>query len=68
MSSSSRFTRLGVRGFSNQTSPPRMSRFPGALLEADEKDLDAVEAHPIKRLDVKVLVRIGGKCRGELGS
>ena len=31
------------------------------LVEADEVDLDAVEARLMKRLEVKVLARIGGK-------
>ena len=37
------------------------------LVEAEEKDLDAVEAHLGKRLEVKVLARIGGKSSGEAG-
>ena len=31
------------------------------MVEADEKVLDAVEAHLTKRLEVKVLARIGGE-------
>ena len=37
------------------------------LVEADEVDLDAVEAHLVKRLEVKVLARLGGKQSGEIG-
>ena len=37
------------------------------LVEADEVDLDAVEAHLTKRLEVKVLARIGGRQSGEVG-
>ena len=37
------------------------------LVEADEEDLDAVEAHLMKRLEVKVLAQIGGKSPGEAG-
>ena len=33
----------------------------GPPAEVDEVDLDAVEAHLMKRLQVKVLARIGGK-------
>ena len=36
------------------------------LVEADDVDLDAVEAH-LKRLAVKVLARVGGKHSGEAG-
>ena len=36
------------------------------LVEADEEDLDAVEARLMKRLEVKVLVWIGGKRSGEV--
>ena len=35
------------------------------LVEADEVDLDAVEAHLKKRLEVKVLARISGKHSGD---
>ena len=35
------------------------------LVEGDEVDLDAVEAHLMKRLEVKVLARVGGKSSGE---
>ena len=38
------------------------------LVEADEVDLDAVEAHLMKRLDLKVLARIGGRAQARLGS
>ena len=37
------------------------------LVEADEVDLDAVEAHLVKRLEVKVLARLGEKQSGEIG-
>ena len=37
------------------------------LAEADEKDLDAVEAHLMKRLEEDMLARIGGKSSGEAG-
>ena len=37
------------------------------LVEADEGDLDAVEAHLVKRLEVKVLARLGEKQSGEIG-
>ena len=37
------------------------------LVEADEVDLDAVEVHLTKRLEVKVLTRIGGRQSGEVG-
>ena len=37
------------------------------LVVADEVDLNAVEAHLMKRLAVKVLARIGGKSSGEAG-
>ena len=37
------------------------------LVEADEVDLDAVEAHLVRRLEVKVLARLGGKQSGEIG-
>ena len=37
------------------------------LVEADEVDLDAVEAHLTKRLEVKVLARICGRQSGEVG-
>ena len=37
------------------------------LVEADEVDLGAVEVHLTKRLEVKVLTRIGGKQSGEVG-
>ena len=37
------------------------------LVEADEVDLDAVEAHLVKRLEVKVLARLGGKQSDEVG-
>ena len=37
------------------------------LVEADEADLDAVEAHLTKRLEVKVMARIGGRQSGEVG-
>ena len=37
------------------------------LVEADEVDLDAGEAHLVKRLEVKVLARLGGKQSDEIG-
>ena len=37
------------------------------LVETDEVGLDAVEAHLMKRLAVKVLARIGGKSSSEAG-
>ena len=37
------------------------------LVEADEKDLDAVEAHLMKRLEEDMLARIGGISSGEAG-
>ena len=37
------------------------------LVEADEVDLDAVEMDLVKRLEVKVLARFGGKQSGEIG-
>ena len=37
------------------------------LVEAEEEDTDAVEAHLKKRFEVKVLARIGGKSSGEVG-
>ena len=37
------------------------------LVEADEEDVDAVEAHLMKPLAVKVLARIGGDSSGEAG-
>ena len=36
------------------------------LVEADEEDIDAVEAHLMKWFEVKVLARIGGKSSGEV--
>ena len=37
------------------------------LVEADEADLGAVEARLEKRLEVKVLARLGGRQSGEIG-
>ena len=36
-------------------------------MEADEEDIDAVEAHLMKWFEVKVLALIGGKSSGEVG-